>query len=274
VLTACGDDGALPANGATSIAVTTSTASTAPSAPSSTAGEAMGGVERLRVEVVATYPHDPDAFTQGLELDGETLYESTGLYGQSSVRRLDPATGEVLAQYDLDDREFGEGLTVVDDALVVLTWKEGTAHLLDAATLEPQGTFPYDTEGWGICDAATQLVMSDGTSTLYLRDRDTFEEIGRIEVTLEGEPVDQLNELECTADGVYANVWRTDTIVRVDPDTGRVTAVIDASGLLPESQRRDPEAVLNGIAQDLGTGAYLLTGKWWPTLFEVRFVPA
>jgi glutaminyl-peptide cyclotransferase len=231
-------------------------------------------VLRLRVDVLTRHPHDPKAFTQGLELDGDVLYESTGLYGESSVRVQDVVTGKELARRELDDTQWGEGLTLVDDSLVVLTWREHVAHVLDAETLEPRRQFEYPTEGWGVCDDGDRLVMSDGTSTLRFRDRDTFVEIGSVEVTLEGTPLAQLNELECVDGHVYANVWHTDTIVRIDPDNGEVRATIDASGLLTPDERPDPEAVLNGIAHDAKADTFFLTGKWWPAMFEVRFVPA
>jgi glutaminyl-peptide cyclotransferase len=224
--------------------------------------------------VIERRPHDSGSFTEGLELDGDALYESSGLYGRSSVRIVDPQTGAVRTQHALDADEFAEGVTVLDDTLLALTWREHTAHVLDATTLEPRGTFRYDTEGWGICDDGTRVVMSDGSSTLRFRDRTTFAETGHVDVTLDGKPVDMLNELECVDGAVYANVWRTDTIMRIDPASGEVTADIDASGLLPTDERRDPEAVLNGIAYDPVAGTFLLTGKLWPAMFEVRFVPA
>jgi glutaminyl-peptide cyclotransferase len=276
-LASCGgDDGTLDLPAPTSAAPTTTQAPTTTStdgAPTTTS-LAPDGVERLRVEVIERRPHDPDAFTQGFEQDYENLYESTGLYGESSVRRVDPETGEVRDRFDLPDDQFGEGLTLADGRLIVLTWREGIAHVLHPASLDPITTFRYDTEGWGICADLFDIYMSDGTSTIYVRDLETFEETRRIQVTLEGEPVDQLNELECHPDGIYANVWHTETILRIDPETGEVRSVIDASGLLEDGEVRDPEAVLNGIAYDLYHHTFLLTGKLWPAMFEVRFVPA
>ncbi|HEX7096659.1 MAG TPA: glutaminyl-peptide cyclotransferase [Acidimicrobiales bacterium] len=277
-LASCGDDGdatAVPPGESAVASTTTTTRAPDTSAPptSQPPAGAVGGVERLRVEVLERLAHDPGSFTQGLELDGDTLYESAGLYGESSVRVVDPARGEVRHRVDLDDQYFGEGLTKIDDTLVVLTWREGTAFVLDATTLEERARHRYDGEGWGICDDGRRLVMSDGTSTLRFRDRTSFAEVSHVDVTLDGRPVVNLNELECVGDDVYANVWQTDTLVRIDPATGRVTATIDASGLLDEAERAGAD-VLNGIAYDASTDTFLLTGKHWPALFRVRFVPA
>lgn len=261
-------DGGATTSGEPGSGGATTTSGAAPDASS-----APGGVERLRVEVVERLPHDATAFTQGLELDGDVLYESAGLYGESSVRVADPRAGAVRERRDLDARYFAEGLTKLDDELVVLTWREGVAFVLDAQTLDERGRHAYEGEGWGLCDDDERLVMSDGTSTLTFRDRTTFASIGRVDVTLEGQPIDQLNELECVDGDVYANVWQTDTIVRIDPASGRVTATIDAAGLLTDAERRDAD-VLNGIAYDDATGTFLITGKHWPALFRVRFVPA
>jgi glutamine cyclotransferase len=278
LLPGCGgdDDGQ---SGATPTTVTTTTAAAPTSAGGVTTADptttAPQGLQRLRVEVVARHPHDTDVFTEGLELDADgVLYESSGLYGESSVRVVDRADGEALVEHELAAGEFAEGITIVDDELVILTWKEHTAHRLDATTLEPVGEYTYDTDGWGLCDDGGRFVMSDGTATLRFRDRATFAETGRVEVTMEGQPVTQLNELECVGDDVYANVWLTDTIVRIDPATGAVSAIIDAGGLVPTDERIDDDAVLNGIAYDPAADTFLLTGKWWPTMFEVRFVAA
>jgi glutaminyl-peptide cyclotransferase len=228
---------------------------------------------QLRVEVLARRPHATDAFTEGLVLHDGTLYESTGNYGASQLRATDPVTGAVRQSAPLADRYFGEGLAKVGDRLVQLTWKEQTAFVYDAANLVPVGHFSYDGEGWGLCDDGTRLVMSNGSDTLTFRDRTTFAVTGTVAVRDgTGQPVDELNELECVGGEVYANVWRTDTIVRIDPATGRLTATIDASGLLPSGQRVNDEAVLNGIAYDATRETFLLTGKFWPALFEVRFV--
>lgn len=231
-----------------------------------------GEIAQLRPEVLAEYPHDRDAFTQGLVYAGQgQLYESTGLRGRSSVRRVDLATGAPIQNESIDDAYFGEGLERVGDRLVQLTWQANLALVYDADTLEQTGTFPYDTEGWGLClDNQNRFVMSDGTSTLTFRDPTTFDALGTVEVTQDGQPLAMLNELECVQGLVYANVWLTDTIVEIDPTTGEVIAVIDASGLLTEAEAQSAD-VLNGIAYRPETETFLITGKLWPVIFEVQF---
>lgn len=242
-------------------------------------------VELLVPEVLSVRPHDPTAFTQGLLLHDGFFYESAGLYGQSSLRQTDPETGSVLRQVAVADDYFAEGLALVEDRLIQLTWKEETALVYDLDTFELVDTLAYTGEGWGLCYDGQQLYMSDGTGTLTIRDPLTFEPTGSLPVTLEGEPLsdwafqnrrmDLLNELECVDDAIYANLWQTDLIVRIDHDSGEVTAVIFAANLLtPQEQAAlDSGAVLNGIAHDPETGAFFITGKLWPKLFEVRFVP-
>ncbi|WP_374209648.1 glutaminyl-peptide cyclotransferase [Glycomyces sp. TRM65418] len=236
------------------------------------------GVEELAVEVVESFDHDPDSFTQGLELAehpefGTVLYESAGLYGESDVRITDPATGEVLVAQDLPAEQFAEGLTLTDRDLWQITWQEHVAHRRDPVTLDVVETVEYEGEGWGICFDGARLVMSDGSSTLRFRNPATFEETGSVEVTLDGEPVFQINELECVGGQVWANLWQTDQIVRIDPDTGEVGAVVEASGLLGADESAGAD-VLNGIAAAEAEGTFYLTGKLWPKLFLVRFVPA
>lgn len=232
-------------------------------------------VEALVPRVVAEYPHDPAAFTQGLLLHEGSFYESAGQYGASSLREVDPETGAVMRQVDVPAAFFAEGLAMIDDRLIQLTWREGTAFVYDVDTFEQVGTFSYQGEGWGLCETDDALYMSDGSGTLTVRDPATFDELDTIDVTSRGQPVDELNELECVDDNVYANVWRTDTILEIDPATGDVVAEIDASGLLDADERAalPPDAVLNGIA-DAGDGRLYLTGKYWPQLFEVELVPA
>jgi glutaminyl-peptide cyclotransferase len=236
----------------------------------------------LAVEVVRTFPHDPGAFTQGLELDRGLLVEGTGLYGRSSVRRVERGTGRVLRHRLLAPKLFGEGLTVVGDRIVQLTWRERVALVHDRATLRRRGSFRLDGEGWGICFDGRRLVTSDGTATLTFRDPRSFRPLRRVRVAVDGParvlaglepgPVERLNELECVRGAVYANVWQTDLIVRIDAASGRVTAVVDAGGLLHPDEAEAAD-VLNGIAYDAGRRVFLLTGKLWPRLFEVRFVP-
>jgi glutaminyl-peptide cyclotransferase len=239
--------------------------------PSASQGEPP--VLRLRVQVLATMPHDNQAFTQGLFWDDGTLYEGTGLYTRSDLRQVDPTTGDVLRRVPLPREVFGEGIAPDGGQIIQITWKEGIAFIWDKSTFEPQGQYQYTGEGWGLCNDGQRLIMSDGSSQLTFRDSATFEPIGSVPVTLEGRPVDELNELECVGDRVYANVWMTDRILRIDPATGRVDATIDASGLLNATDRLGAD-VLNGIAYEPDDDTFLITGKMWPKLFKVRFVDA
>jgi glutaminyl-peptide cyclotransferase len=246
----------------------------AAAAPGPPAGPgAERAAERLRVKVLSVRPHDPAAYTQGLVWDRGTLYESAGLYGRSSLRQVDPRTGEVLRHADVPPRFFAEGLALVGNRLVQLTWKEGVAFVYDALSFGRVGEFHYDGEGWGLCDDGRRLVMSDGSDRLSFRDRGTFALLGGVDVRLDGRPAQQLNELECVGGAVYANVWRSDEILRIDPASGQVSALIDAGGLLDAAERAHAD-VLNGIAYDAAKKTFLITGKLWPKLFEVVFVPA
>ncbi len=227
--------------------------------------------EQLKVQVLSTHPHDPTSFTEGLEIDGGQLYESTGLEGHSLIRRSDAGTGVVQASVDLSPDLFGEGVTVLDGTLWQLTWRNGFAIRRDPQTLADRGHVPFSGEGWGLCHQPGRLVMSNGTDTLTFRDPATFAETGSVQVRKQGRPLDMLNELECVDGAVWANVWQTDQIVRIDPTTGQVTATVDASGLLDRSANPNAD-VLNGIAAIPGTDRFLITGKLWPTTFEVRFV--
>ena len=229
----------------------------------------------LRVEILRTLDHDPNAFTQGLEIDGTELLEGTGRPGESRVQATDLDSGTVRTRADLPSPLFGEGITVSGDTVWQLTWRDGVAVARDRATLAEQRRVPFDGEGWGICALPDALVTSDGSPTLTFRDPITFEPRRTVQAVRDGNPLGRLNELECADDGaIYANVWTTDTFVRIDPSDGRVTAEIDASALrdaLPPGPR-DVD-VLNGIAQIPGTDRFLVTGKYWPRMFEVRFVP-
>lgn len=232
--------------------------------------------ERWVAEPVRALPHDREAFTQGLLYHQGRFYESTGRYGLSDLREVDPETGAVVRRRPLDARYFGEGLARVGDRLIQLTYREGVAIAYDLDTFEEIERFRYDGEGWGLCFDGATLWMSDGSSSLQRRDPATFALLGRLEVRREGRPVVRLNELACAEDRVYANVWLSNELVRVDPADGRVDAVIDASALVPDDPRvlGDRDAVLNGIAHDPESGRWWLTGKLWPVLYEVRFVPA
>ncbi len=231
-------------------------------------------VERWDLEVVATLPHEPGAFTQGLLLHEGYLYESTGLYGRSSLRKVNPQTGEVVQRLALDPAYFGEGLERVGNRLIQLTWKEGLALVYDLDTLSLVQAHQYGGEGWGLCFDGEALWMSDGSATLYRRDPVDFSLQARMTVIREGWPQDRLNDLVCVGDYIYANVWKEHRIVRIDKRSGRVDADIDATPLLALSGRpADAEAVLNGIAHDPERDEFYLTGKLWPSMFRVRFVP-
>ncbi|MDX2167424.1 MAG: glutaminyl-peptide cyclotransferase [Deltaproteobacteria bacterium] len=236
---------------------------------------ADGGPALLRTEVLATYPHDPQAFTQGLLLHDGALYESTGLLRRSSLRQVELESGKVLRKAELPPTLFGEGLAWVHDELVQLTWRNGIALRWDPASFTKRGESTYDGEGWGLCFNGTQLVQSDGSHRLVFRDPATFAPLRTLGVTENGQPVQHLNELECVGDTIYANVWLTDRIVAIAPTSGVVRADIDASGLLTADERRGAgeDAILNGIAHDAANNTFLVTGKLWPKLFRVRFVP-
>ncbi len=224
--------------------------------------------------VVERYPHDREAFTQGLLVQGNTIYESTGLRGRSTVRIVDLATGAIRKQVALPDDLFGEGLARVGDRLIQLTWTKGVAREYALPDLDLVKEHAYQGQGWGLCFDGRQLVMSDGSNRLYLRDPETFEVTRTIEVTENGSPLSRLNELECVRGHIYANVWGTWRIVQINPKSGHVEASMDASDLLSvmEKQALAREAVLNGIAYDESTETFLLTGKLWPRIHRVRFI--
>ncbi len=229
-------------------------------------------VEELLPRVVRKYPHAAGAFTQGLIWHEGVMYESTGQYGQSSLRKVRLEDGKVLAQRKLEAKVFGEGLSLVGERLIQLTWRSGLALVADLATLEELETLRYDGEGWGLCYDGTELVMSNGSSILEFRDPESMALLREVRVLKNGRPVQKLNELECVGSEIYANIWQRNEIIRIDPKTGQVTATIDASGLLSriEAMRAD---VLNGIAYKPESKTFLLTGKLWPHVFEVELVP-
>jgi glutaminyl-peptide cyclotransferase len=218
--------------------------------------------------IVGEVPHDPTAFTEGLVFDGPALYESTGLVGQSQLRQLDPNTGAVLRSAPLPPDFFGEGIAVVGDKIWQLTWKNGVAIEWDKATFTPLRQVPYTGEGWGLCYDGKRLVRSDGTEKLRFNDPASFAEIGSVDVTYQGTPFTGLNELECVDGQVWANVLPTDQVARIDPATGKITEMVNAA-LLTNKIGRGKDQVLNGIAIT-GNGEYLMTGKYWPTMFRVQ----
>lgn len=228
----------------------------------------------MTYEVVNAYPHDPAAFTQGLIYHAGYLYESTGLYGESSLRKVALEIGTVLQQVDLPPQYFGEGLTLWEDTLLQLTWREGTGFIYDLEDFSLFGQFTYTTEGWGLTQDGTHLIMSDGSHYLFFLDPQNLQIVSQVEVAYQGQPVEHLNELEYIHGEVYANIWLTDDIVRIDPATGAVQGWIDLRGILPEELRTPATDVLNGIAYDVEGDRLFVTGKNWSMLYEIRLVPA
>ena len=218
--------------------------------------------------VVKTYPHDPGAFTQGLQYVDGIFYEGTGLNGQSTIRKVKIGTGEVLQKRAIGPEHFGEGIVLFNSILYQLTWQSGLAFSYDGKSFEPKKSFQYRGEGWGLTSDGTQLIMSDGTNELRFLEPGTFKEVRRIKVTAVGQPVKELNELEYVKGEVFANVWQTDYIARIDPKTGVVSGYIDLRGLLTPRERATTD-VLNGIAYDAKGDRLFVTGKLWPKVFEI-----
>jgi len=228
-------------------------------------------VQLRKVEVLREFPHERDAYTQGLVWWNGNLFESTGREAESTLRRLDPETGRVEQRIDIPAQYFGEGLALVDQRLIMLTWRAQRAFAFERDSFQLLDTYRYQGEGWGLCYDNERLVMSDGSDRLAFRDPITFELIGEQRVRLRGQPLYELNELECVDGAIYANVWTEDFIVRIDPATGLVTDYINAAGLLRGGDLIGSE-VLNGIAYNPNAQTFYITGKWWPKMFEVRFV--
>jgi glutamine cyclotransferase len=222
--------------------------------------------------VVHTYPHDPEAFTQGLVYHDGFIYEGTGLRGRSSLRRVELQSGKILQVHSLEQRFFGEGIAIFGDKLYQLTWQSGLGFIYDWRSFEPLGTWQYEGEGWGLTHDGTHLIMSDGTSTLRFLDPETLQVVRQVEVRARSGPVVRLNELEYVRGEVYANVWQTDRIVRIDPQSGAVVGWIDLSGLLSGVDGSQVD-VLNGIAYDAEGDRLFVTGKLWPKLFEIELLP-
>jgi glutamine cyclotransferase len=223
--------------------------------------------------VVHAYPHDPNAFTQGLIYVDGHLYESTGLNGRSSLRMDDLTTGKVQQEFDLPQQDFGEGLATWGSTLIQLTWQNHVAFVYDRFSFRRLRTIPCPWEGWVLTEDGKSLILSDGSSTLRFLDPDTFHERREITVKDHGKPVDKLNELEYIHGEIYSNIWYTDRIARISPATGEVLGWIDLSGILDPAEHTDPDAVLNGIAYDAGHDRLFVTGKLWPKLFEIKIVP-
>ena len=239
-----------------------------------TAGESRdsvpaAGIPRYTYEIVNTYPHDFEAFTQGLFYDGGFLYESTGLHGRSSLRKVELTTGKVLLRHDLGRKYFGEGMALAGNSIFQLTYRERVGFRYDRDSFELLSTFRYETEGWGLTHDGERFIASDGTPVLRFRDTETFAETGRLEVTGDRRRIGDLNELEFVGGEIYANIWRTDLVARIDPASGEVTGWIDLEGLLPAEDKAAAD-VLNGIAWDEAGGRLFVTGKLWPWLFEIR----
>ena len=221
--------------------------------------------------VVQTYPHDPGAFTQGLVFADGEFYESTGLNGESSLRRVEIASGKVLQSRPIDKQYFAEGLALVGDALVQLTWQNKLGFVYDRKTMAPRQTFKYETEGWGLAyDVKGGLVLSDGSDTLFFLDPKTYRVVRTMRVTDAGRPVWQLNELEWIEGEIWANVWQTDRIARIAPKTGVVNVWVDLTLLWPQARRTPPADVLNGIAYDPAGKRIFVTGKKWPRVYEIK----
>lgn len=221
-------------------------------------------------EVINSWPHDPAAFTQGLIYHHGTLFESTGLYGASSLREVELETGAVLRRVAVPQQYFAEGLTIFGDRIVQLTWQSQQGFVYDLQSLGLRGGFSYSGEGWGLTHDGQLLIMSDGTHQLRFLDPATFAVVRSVGVYDDGRPLTNLNELEYIRGEVYANIWQTDRIARIDPQSGRILGWIDLSGLLPATDRSASVDVLNGIAYDEATDRLFVTGKRWPKLFEIR----
>jgi len=234
---------------------------------------AAASIPSYTYEIVNVFPHDPAAFTQGLLFDEGILYEGTGLYGRSTLRRVTLESGEVQRLTALPESFFGEGITIVGERIYQLTWREQTGFIYNKETFEVVQQFTYPTEGWGLTFDGERLIMSDGSARLYFLDPETLTEIGTVDVTDTTGPVTQLNELEYIHGEVFANIWQTDRIARIDPATGKVVGWLDLTGLLGPADRTTATDVLNGIAYLPEGDRLFVTGKLWPKLFEIRLVP-
>ncbi|MEE8045127.1 MAG: glutaminyl-peptide cyclotransferase [Thermodesulfobacteriota bacterium] len=227
----------------------------------------------LGYKIVNTYPHDTNSFTQGLIFDKGVLYESTGLNGRSAVKIVDLKTGKTLKSHELPDNYFGEGIAIIENKIIQLTWRSKTGFVYDKKTLKLIKKFSYQTQGWGITYDGKYLIISDGSAVLYFMDPNTFKVVGTLEVYGDNGKVSKLNELEYINGEIYANIWGIEKIARINPKTGRVTAWIDLSGLLSDQDKKNRVDVLNGIAFNSDKGRLFVTGKLWPKMFEIELVP-
>lgn len=223
-------------------------------------------------EVLRELPHDAEAFTQGFLLSDGDWIESTGGYGTTSIRRVEKESGKVLVKIDLEGKYFGEGLAELDGKFYQLTWQSQKGFVYDAKTLKKLRSFKYSGEGWGLTTDGQSLIMSDGSSKLSFLDPKTFRVWREVSVKLDGKPVNMLNELEFIEGEIFANVWHTEKIVRINPADGSVVGVVDLTNIYPKEDRRDPEHVLNGIAYDAEAQELFVTGKCWPKIYQIRLV--
>jgi glutamine cyclotransferase len=237
------------------------------------AGAGATGVPVHGYRVIASYPHDSSAVTQGLAFDAGELFEGTGRHGLSTLRLVDLSSGRVERQVALPARLFGEGITVWEDEIVQLTWRSQLGLRFDRATFTPIGAFPLPGEGWGITQDGRHWIVSDGTDSIRFLDPATQQEVRRVRVRDGAKPVTRLNELEFIDGELWANIWHEDRLVRIAPADGRVLGYVDLTGLLPRGERPDSEAVLNGIAYDRAGSRLFVTGKHWPRLFQIEVVP-
>ncbi len=236
---------------------------------------AQAAVPVYHAEVIHTYPHDPSAFTEGLFYLNGFLYESTGLEEHSTIRKVRLETGAVVQKLDIPAQYFGEGIVNWEGKLISLTWKSHLGFVFDLPTFKLQKQFQYEGEGWALTQDGKQLIMSDGTPELRFINPQTLKETNRLSVTLDGRPLHNVNELEWVKGEIYANIWQTHWIARIDPKSGRVVGLINLAGLLDPADKVDgPDAVLNGIAYDAKHDRLFVTGKNWPKLFEIRLRPS
>ncbi len=226
----------------------------------------------LEYKVIRQYPHNPDFWTQGLVFDNGFLYEGTGQYGHSAIHKIATSTGQILQSRHLDAEYFGEGITILGNRLIQLTWTSHVGFVYDKDSFSLLEEFEYDTEGWGLTHDGKDLILSDGTDRLYWLDAKTFSLLRELSVTAGGIPIGDLNELEYVDGAILANVWNTDRIARIDPQSGKVTAWIDLTGIFSPQSSARPVDVLNGIAHNPSTGRLYVTGKLWPVLFEIEII--